>query len=91
MGFQNYPFSTGQATITGTATLIVGANAARSGLVITNTGSTVVYIIENTAGTTTTGQYLAGTAGASLAFSTTEAVYGITSGGSATVTYLQTQ
>jgi hypothetical protein len=89
--FQNYPFSTGQVTVTAAATLIVAANAARSGLLITNTGTTVVYIIENTSGTASTGQYLAGSAGASLGFSTTEAVYGITGGGSATVTYLQTQ
>jgi len=89
--FQNYPFSTGQATVTGTATLIVAANRDRSGITITNTGSTIVYLIENTSGTTATGHYLAGSAGASMSFATTEAIYGITSGGSATVTYLQTQ
>jgi hypothetical protein len=90
--FQNYPFSTGQATVTGTATLIVAANSSRSGLVITNTSSTVdVYIIENTSGTTLTGQLLPGTKGASLAFTTTGAVYGITGGGSAVLTFLQTQ
>lgn len=90
--FQHYPFSTGQATITGTATLIVAANPDRSGLVITNTSASVdVYIIENTGGTVSTGQLLPGTKGASLGFTTTNAVYGITSGGSATVTFLQTQ
>jgi hypothetical protein len=88
--FQNYPFSTGQATVTGTATLIVPANHDRSGLVVTNTSATVpVYIIENTAGTTLTGQYLA--AGASLGFSTTGAVYGITTGTSVLCTWLQSQ
>ena len=91
MGFQNYPFSTGQATVTGTATLIVAANSARSGLVITNTGTTDVYIVENTSGTTSTGQLLPGTKGASLGFSTTGAVYGITGGGTAVLTWLQTQ
>lgn len=89
--FQNYPFSTGQATVTGTATLIVAANASRSGLVITNTGTTDVYLIENSSGTTSTGQLLPGTKGASLGFTTTGAVYGITGGGTAVLTFLQTQ
>ena len=89
--FQNYPFSTGQATVTGSATLIVAANSSRSGLVITNTGSVDCYIIENASGTTLTGHILPGTKGASLGFTTTGAVYGITSGGSTTLTWLQTQ
>lgn len=91
MGFQNYPFTTGQATVTGSVTLIVAKNAARSGLVITNTGTTDVYLVENTAGTTSTGQLLPGTKGASLGFSTTNAVYGVTSGGSAVLTWLSTE
>ena len=89
--FQNYPFSTGQATVTGSATLIVAANTSRSGLVITNTGTTDVYLIENVNGTTSTGQLLPGTKGASLGFTTTGAVYGITGGGTAVLTFLQTQ
>lgn len=93
MGFQNYPFSTGQVTVTNAATLIVPANAARSGLVITNTssgaGAAAIYIIENTSGSTATGQYLP--AGTSIGFSTTGAVYGITAGTSVLVTWLQTQ
>ena len=89
--YQNYPFSTGQVTVTGTATLIVPANHDRSGLVITNASAVDVFIIENTSGTTATGQLLPGTKGASLGFTTTGAVYGITSGGSALVTFLQTQ
>lgn len=88
---QFYPFTTGQATVTGTATLIVAADRARSGITITNTGTTVVYLGENNTVLTTTGHYLPGSAGASQSFSTTGAIYGITSGGSATVTYLQTE
>lgn len=91
MGFQNYPFSTGQQALTGSAAQIVPANPARSGLVITNTGTTDVYIVENASGTTATGHLLPGTKGASVAFSTTGAVYGITGGSAATVTWLQTQ
>lgn len=90
MGFQSYSFSTGQAPVTGVASPIVGANAARSGIVISNTDATnTVYLIENTSGTTSTGHYLP--AGASIGFSTTLAIYGITSGPSVVVTYLQTQ
>lgn len=89
--FQNYPFSTGQATVTGTATLIVPLNHDRSGLVITNTGTTDVYLVENPLGTALTGQLLPGTKGASLGFTTTGAVYGITGGGTAVLTFLQTQ
>jgi hypothetical protein len=50
-----------------------------------------VYIIENTNGTTLTGHLLPGVKGASIGFTTTGAVYGITGGGSATVTWLSTQ
>lgn len=89
--FQNYPFNTGQATITGTATQIVPANASRSGIIITNLGTTDVYIIENNTGTTSTGDLLVGTKGATKAFTTTGAIWGITSGGSQTVSWLQTQ
>lgn len=89
--FQNYPFSTGQATVTAAATQIVPANSSRSGLVITNTGTTDVYLIENSSGTTSTGHLLPGIKGASLGFTTTGAVYGITGGGTAVLTWLQTQ
>ena len=88
--FQNYPFTTGQVSVGASATLIVAANHDRSGLVITNLGTTDVYI--GLAGvTTSTGHLLPGTKGASVAFSTTLAVYGITGGGEQSVSYLQTQ
>ncbi len=88
--FQYQAFSTGQATATATATQIVAAFPSRSGITITNAGTTDVYIGENSSVTTTTGHLLTGTKGASLSFATTGAIYGVTSGGSATVTYLQT-
>jgi hypothetical protein len=91
VGFQNYPFTTGQTTVTSAATQIVPTNAARSGIQITNLGTTDVYLIENTSGTTATGHLLLGVKGASVSFSTTSAVYGITGGASQTVTWLQTQ
>lgn len=91
MGFQNYPYTTGQTAVLGTATQIVPANAARSGIQITNLGTTDVWLIENTSGTTSTGHLLLGAKGASVSFSTTGAIYGITSGASQTVSWLQTQ
>ena len=88
--FQNTPFQTSQKTVANTATQIVAANAARSGIVITNLGTTDVFIIENTNGTTSTGHLLPGTKGASVAFSTTGAIYGITTGASQAVSVLET-
>ena len=90
MGYQNYPFSVGQQTCTAAATQIVGANAARSGIIITNTSTTAVYLGE-AAVTTLTGHYLPGVVGASVSLATTSAIYGITAGGSALCTFLQTQ
>jgi hypothetical protein len=89
--FQNYPWSTGQSTLNGTASLIVAANPSRSGITINNTGTTPVYLVENSNGTVSTGYFLPGVVGASIGFATTAAIYGITSGASATVTYLVTQ
>jgi hypothetical protein len=89
--FQNYPFNTGQVAVTGTATLIVAANASRSGIQIENLGTTDVWIGENSSVTTSTGHLLVGTKGASVSFSTTGAIYGITSGASQSVSWLQTQ
>ena len=86
--FQNYPFDTGQVTVTGTATLIAAKNPSRSGIVITNLGTVDVFLVENTNGTTSTGHLLVGTKGASLGFSTTNAIYGITTGASQAVSYL---
>jgi hypothetical protein len=91
MGFQNYPWATGQSTLTGAASQILPANPARSGVVIENTGTNAVYIGENSTVSTSTGYLIPGVVGASIAFATTGAIYGITAGPSETVTYLQTQ
>jgi hypothetical protein len=91
MGFQFYPFKTSQVAVTGTATQIVAANAARSGISIENLGTTDVWLGENSAVTTSTGHLLLGTKGASVSFSTTGAVWGITSGASQSVSVLETQ
>lgn len=91
MGFQNYPFRTGQVSVLGAATLIVTANASNSGIQITNLGTTDVWLGENSSITTSTGHLLAGSKGSSVSFSTTGNIYGITSGASQSVSFLVTQ
>jgi hypothetical protein len=91
VGFQFYPFKTSQVAVTGTATQIVAANAARSGISIENLGTTDVWLGENNTVTTSTGHLLLGTKGASVSFSTTGAVWGITGGASQSVSVLETQ
>lgn len=89
--FQNYPFTTGQVSVTSAATQIVAKDAARSGITITNLGTTDCYLGENSTVTTGIGHLLPGTKGASVSFSTTGAIYGITGGASQTVSYLATE
>jgi len=88
--FQYQAAQTGQVTVTAAATQIVPAFPSRSGIVINNTGSTACYIGENANVTAATGFFLPGTAGASVSFSSTGAIYGITAGGSAVLSFLQT-
>lgn len=88
--FQYSAFQTGQVTVTGIATQIVPAFSSRSGIVITNLGTTDVYLIENNQGTTSTGHLLPGTKGASVSFATTGAIWAITGGSSQAVSFLQT-
>lgn len=87
--FQFYPFKTAQVAITSAATLISAANSARSGIIITNLGTTDLYIGDVNV-TTGTGDLLVGTKGATKAFSTTSAVYAI-SGTTGSVSVLETQ
>jgi hypothetical protein len=87
--YQFYPYKTSQVSVGGTATQIVAANSSRSGLQIINTSTVDVYLGESGV-TTSTGHLLVGTKGASVSFTTTQAVYGITSGSSETVTVLET-
>ena len=86
--FQFQCIQTGQVTVTGAATLISAAYPSRSGIVLVNTGASTVYIGESNLVTTSTGCPLL--ASTSLSFSTTGAIYGITSGGSDVVGWLQT-
>jgi hypothetical protein len=86
--FQFQAVQTGQVSVTGAATQIVPQYSSRSGIVIVNTGSTTTYIGENAAVTTATGFPLLASTSVSLA--TTGALYGITSGGSNLLGWLET-
>jgi hypothetical protein len=90
MAFQFEAFTTGQVSVGGTPTQIVGVNADRANLIIENLGTTDVFLGDANV-TTTTGHLLTGTKGAVQTFSTTAAVYGITSGASQGVSFLQSQ
>ena len=83
-----YSFNTNQVTVTGTATEIVAENDGRLSVLITNLGTTAVYIGSNANVTTSTGQLLPGVVGASISIPTKSPVYGITSGGSQPVSFL---
>lgn len=88
--FQNTPFQTSQISVTGTATKLVSTNPNRSGFQVINLGTTDIYIGENATVTTSTGHLLVGTKGASISFATTGQVYGITGGGTQSVSILET-
>lgn len=79
---------TSQVSVTGSATLIIGYNPNRVGVLITQLGTTDVWI-GNSDVTTTTGSYLPGTAGAALSLPFYGEVYGITAGGSQGVSVLE--
>ncbi len=91
MGFQFYSFKTSQVAVTGTATQIIAANSSRSGLLLTNFGTTDVYFGPDNTVTTSNGQLLTGTKGTAVGFSTTGTVWGITSGASQTIGVLESQ
>ncbi len=86
--------TTGQVTITGSATQIVAARTGvpgtgRLAVIITNTGATDVYIGFTAGVTIATGDLLAGTKGAFVSIPYDGAVWGITGGSSQTVTYME--
>ncbi len=78
--------NTGQLAVTTTAAQVVGQNLNRYSVVITNTGTTTVYL-GGSAVTTTTGQALP--AGQSITFRTTVAIYAIAAGTGNTLTYAE--
>ena len=83
-------FSTGQATVDTGADLIVAANTARKFLEITNTSLAREVYIGNSGVTAATGHYLPPGASFVIDLSIcTAAFYGITSAGSAVLTYIE--
>ena len=81
--------STNQVSISASATQIIGANAARAGVVITNPGTILTVYIGNAGVTAANGFPLA--PGNSITLPVVGAVYGITSSSIQTVGYLEVQ
>ena len=82
-GSANWP--TTQVSVGASATSILSSRAGRLAVVITNTGTTAVYL-GGASVTTANGALLAGVAGASKTIPFTGAVFGIAASGSQTVT-----
>lgn len=81
-------FNTGQVTVQITATKIVPQNTGRHSVVITNLGSSDVYLGATPNVTASNGQLLPGTKGASISIPSSSAVYGVALGGAQQVTFL---
>jgi hypothetical protein len=82
------PWDSGQSAVASTATLIVGANGNRTGLLISNPGSVAIYFGNSLSVTTANGAYLPG--GGSVSLPTRAPVFGISSGATQTVTFAET-
>lgn len=95
--------NTNQVSVASTPTLIVNQNTGRKAVVITNLGTTAIFIgfgvttpagvalAPNIAGSplsTTNGQLLPGVVGASLSIPSTSAIWGISSGGAQSVSFM---
>jgi hypothetical protein len=81
---------TSQVTVTGAATLLVGYNPNRVGVLVTMLGTTTdVWIGDSDAVTPSTGSLLPNVKGAALSLPFYGAVYGITTGGSQGVSVLE--
>ncbi len=77
-----------QVSVGASPTLLIGYNPNRVGVLVTQFGTTDVFI-GNDDVTTSTGSLLPGTKGAALSLPFFGAVYGVTSGGSQTVSVLE--
>lgn len=80
--------STGQVTLTSTATRIVGPSKDRDGVLVVKHGSQDAYLGCSTV-TTTTGVLLAGDCGIHMIYPTTDALYGVLTTGTLVVSYLE--
>jgi len=77
-------WATTQVSVTNAATQLVAARAGRQGVVVTNLGTTPVYL-GGSGVTTATGAFLPGVAGASKTIPAATAVYGIVGTGTQNV------
>lgn len=80
--------NTAQVSLAATSTLIIASNSNRRTITIVNLSGVDIYI-GNTGVSTTTGQLLLGTKGTAITISSIAAIYGITSTGTANVSYLE--
>lgn len=81
-------FETGQVSVGTSATRILPARSNRRSLLIVQHGANVVYIGKNQEVSSTTGVYLAGTAGAGISIPVTGEVWGI-AGSAQTVSFIE--
>ena len=81
-------FNTGQVSITSTATQIIAANNNRMRLLITNLGTTALYL-GGSGVTTATGLLVPGVVGYPVAIRSTAAVYAITASASQSISFLE--
>lgn len=88
--YANANLATSQVSVGATATQIVAARSGRGSLTIENAGTTALWIGADATVTSSTGFLLPGVAGASVTVPSATAVFGITGGGSQTVTVLET-
>lgn len=77
-----------QITVADTETVIVASRTGRKGVIITNLGTTDVWL-GNTGVTTANGTLLLGTKGSAMFIPTTAAIYGIVGSGTQAVSYLE--
>lgn len=81
-------FATGQSTLGTTAVQVAAARTGRRSITIVNHSTTDVYI-GGSGVTATTGTLLLGTKGASITLESTGAIYGITTAGTPTVSFME--
>ena len=80
---------TGQVTVTSTATQIVPANQNRQDLRLFKIDVPNVYLGCDNTTSITSGSVFGGTCGATIQLQTTGAVWGVTTGASSVVSYLE--
>ena len=81
-------FNTNQVSVGATATLIVAQNTGRHAVLIVNLGTTAIYVGPNDGVTAANGMILPGVVGAALSIPSASAIWGISSGSSQSVAFL---